>query len=88
MRSICLHCCLKHLGKAIVLLCESQLGYPEHLYIALGNLSEAEDEVLIKYPELAQKIREVRLEIEEDIKNGEKLIPLLLEIMELEKESE
>lgn len=88
MRSVCLHCGMKHVGKAIVLLCESQLGYPEHLYIALGNLSEAEDEVLIKYPKLAEKIRDIRLDIEEDIKNGEKLIPLLLEIMELEKESE
>lgn len=82
MRSKCLHCTLKHIGKAIVLLSESELGYPEHLYIALGNLSEAEDECLIAYPELAEEIREIRLDIEEDVKNGEKLIFLLNKIME------
>jgi len=86
MRSVCIHCALKHVGKAIVLISESQLGYPEHLYIALGNLSEAEDEILQKYPYLAEKIRNIRLQIEEDVSNGEKLIEILYDLMELDEE--
>jgi hypothetical protein len=81
MRSYCLHCTLKHIGKAVILLSEAKLGYPEHLYLAIGNLSEAEDECLIEHPELAEQIREIRLEIEDDIKEGEKLITLIIDIM-------
>ena len=81
MRSYCLHCTLKHIGKAVILLSEAKLGYPEHLYLAIGNLSEAEDECLIEHPELAERIREIRLEIEDDINKGEQLITLIIDIM-------
>lgn len=86
MRSFCMHCTLKHIGKAIVLLSEAKLGYPEHLYIAIGNLSEAEDECLIEHPELAERIREIRLRIEDDINEGEVLVSLIIDIMNEYKE--
>ena len=64
LRSSCLMCVRKHISKAIVLLSESSLGYPQHKWLAMGNLSEAEDESIRNYPELATKIREYRLKIE------------------------
>jgi hypothetical protein len=76
-------CGVKHISKAIILLSEAQLGYPVHFYLALGNLSEAEDELVLEYPELANKIRDLRLEIMEDVSEGVKLVDLLYELMEL-----
>ena len=60
LRSSCLICVRKHISKAIVLLSETSLGYPQHFWLAMGNLSEAEDESIRAYPELATKIREYR----------------------------
>jgi len=53
-------CVLKHLGQASVLLDEAKLGYPEHRWLAVGHLAEAESESLSDYPVLAQSIRETR----------------------------
>jgi len=64
MRNSCLVCVRKHIAKAIILLSESKLGYPQHLYLALGNLSEAEDEAVNTYPAFANRIRNCRLRIE------------------------
>jgi len=83
MRDSCIMCGVKHISKAIILLSEAQLGYPVHFYLALGNLSEAEDELVLEYPELANKIRDLRLEIMEDVSEGVKLVDLLYELMEL-----
>lgn len=60
LRNSCLICVRKHISKAIVLLSETNLGYPEHFWLAMGNLSEAEDESIKAFPELATKIREYR----------------------------
>ena len=83
MRESCILCGLKHVSKAIILLSEAQLGYPMHLYLALGNLSEAEDELVDEYPDLATEIRNLRLDIMEDVSEGTKLIDIMYKLMEL-----
>ena len=60
MRETCLYCVIKHLGKALVNLQEVRLGFPQFMLLVIGNLSEAEDESLQKYPEIANKIRDHR----------------------------
>ena len=65
MRKTCLACVKKHIGKALILLAESQNGYPLHFWLALANLSEAEDECVRDYPKLARNIRKIRLDIEQ-----------------------
>jgi hypothetical protein len=83
MRESCLSCVSKHIAKAIILLSESELGYPTHKYLALGNLSEAEDECLTSYPDLAKRIRRIRLQIEKDTIHGVKLNSILKTIIKL-----
>jgi hypothetical protein len=68
MRNSCLYCARKHLGKAEVLSSEALLGYPEYQWLVVGNLSEAEDECVVEYPELASEIREHRQKYMEDIR--------------------
>lgn len=41
---------------------EACLGYPEHTWLAVGNLSEAEDELVSEYPAMAEIVRAKRLE--------------------------
>ena len=57
MRTTCLLCVRKHLGKAEAQMNEARLGYPAHAGLAIGNLSEAADEALQEYPELSAEIR-------------------------------
>lgn len=57
MRKTCLLCVRKHLGKAEAQMNEVMQGYPHHAGLAIGNLSEAADECMMDYPELAQEIR-------------------------------
>jgi hypothetical protein len=66
VRDTCLQCVAKHLGQANVLLKETCKGYPEHYFIAIGHLAEAEDECVMKYPGLAAFLRDLRLQIEDD----------------------
>lgn len=40
---------------------EAELGYPFHKAYAIGNLSEAEEEAINKYPDIAQRIRKFRM---------------------------
>jgi hypothetical protein len=61
LRETCLYCVRKHLAQAIVLNIEARLGYPLHRWLAVGHLAEAESEAVNEYPELAEKIRLVRL---------------------------
>lgn len=61
MRESCLECAMKHIAKASILMDEAELGYPFHKAYAIGNLSEAEEECLGEYKELAERIREIRL---------------------------
>lgn len=61
MQESCLDCYRKHISKANVFENESLLGYPEHKYLACGELSCAEDEVLRDYPALASLTRDYRM---------------------------
>jgi predicted phosphoribosyltransferase len=47
-------------------LTESKLGHPEHKWLAIGHLAEAEAESVQMFPEFANKIRNERLKLIED----------------------
>lgn len=81
MRETCLFCVTKHISKAIVLVCEAVNGYPLHIHLAVGNLSEAEDECASEFPELSKKIRTIRLALmgQEGIFTPNSLMDLLKE---------
>jgi hypothetical protein len=62
-RASCLFCVSKHLATAQVLPDEARLGYPEHRWLAIGHLNEAESESISDYPLFAQKIRCLRVNL-------------------------
>lgn len=64
MRSSCPDCVRKHIAQAIILLAEARLGYPDHVWLAMGHLAEAEAEVVGSFPEIATYIRHQRLLIQ------------------------
>jgi len=71
-RESCMFCFEKHMAKALVLLKEVEAGYtPDkgypHLWLALGNLSEAEDEIIKEDKEMAQRVRQLRRKITMEI---------------------
>lgn len=57
MRPTCLLCVRKHIGKAEAQMNEARMGYKHHRGFAIGNLSEAADECLQLFPDLAEEIR-------------------------------
>lgn len=63
MRKYCLDCVIKHLGQAFVTQIESNSGYPEHILLTIGHLAEASEECMGVSKELAEEIRQNRLEI-------------------------
>ena len=63
MRKECIDCAIKHVAQAQILLDEAQLGYPNHRWLAVGHLAEAESELLGCAPELAQNIRALRITV-------------------------
>ena len=67
MRDPCLDCYRKHLGQAAALANEALQGYPWYQWLAVGHLAEAADEVVLAYPELADRTRRARLEYMEDL---------------------
>lgn len=60
MRPYCMACTVKHLGQAYVLQGEMGLGYPEHALGVIGHLTEASEECVAKYPDLANDLRRER----------------------------
>ena len=74
-RSFCPRCAIKHLGKAKILMDEARLGYPHHVWFALANMSEAEDEIVAHMPEQAEKIRQARKALEENIMDCDEYMP-------------
>jgi hypothetical protein len=60
-RQACIDCGRKHVAKARAKLVEAPLGYPRHAWYAVGELAEAEDELVAEYPECAAAVREARL---------------------------
>jgi hypothetical protein len=79
MRGTCLFCVSKHISQAIVLVTECCQGYPIHIWVAIGHLAEAETESCSEFPDLAEKIRKVRLALmgQEGEFNHEGLMNLL-----------
>lgn len=61
MRPPCIYCALKHIGQAEVLMGEVERGYPLHKWLAVGHISEAEEEILYFSKELANEIRNMRV---------------------------
>ena len=60
-RPSCLDCIRKHLAQASALMDEARQGHPQHRWLAIGHLGEAEAESLGAYPDLAKAIRKERL---------------------------
>jgi hypothetical protein len=87
MRKSCLCCVKKHIAKAIILFAEAELGYPLHFWLGLANLSEAEDECVRDYPDLARRIRKARIEIEVGQFKGD-LLDFIQEVLEIERKNE
>jgi len=65
----CLDCVIKHLADAKILQEESLRGYPEHILDVIGNLSQAEREIVVASSEIAEEIRQYRLLIIENMDN-------------------
>jgi len=67
VRPTCATCVkYKHLPNAIILLNESRSGYPDHYYLALGEMAQAEDELRSLYPRQADIIKSERKKLEKD----------------------
>lgn len=67
MRESCMDCARKHLAQAEILMMEFATGdYPTHKWYAVGHLAEAADEMMLKFPEIADRIRQVRLQYMDD----------------------
>ena len=64
-RPTCEMCARKHLGQASDLFQESLQGYPQHLWIAIGHLAEAEAESQSAYPDFAEAVRQERKKAEQ-----------------------
>jgi len=65
-REPCADCCRKHLGQASALLQESLQGYPDHRWLAIGHVAEAEAEIQGLHPDIAQGLRDTRKAMESD----------------------
>jgi predicted phosphoribosyltransferase len=63
VRESCLDCVRKHIAQAIILLKESKLGHPNHFWLALGHLAEAEEESMKDHLNFAEYIRKERHKI-------------------------
>ena len=83
MRDSCTDCCRKHLAQAMVLILEANKGYPLHAWLAVGHMAEAEDEMLERYPEIANDIRNQRLKLMETMREGKPAAPALMDLIEL-----
>ena len=82
-RYLCTKCARKHIAQAIILLNESKLGYPNHLWLAVGHLAEAEAEIEVKYHDIAARIREERLQVVEGVDREGVLLDIISELTEL-----
>ncbi len=64
MRPTCLFCARKHLAQASILAAEAQMGYPDHVWLAIGHMAEASEELIDTYPDMARDIRTYRKSME------------------------
>ena len=68
-----------------MLLDEARLGYPEHLWLAVGHMAEAESEALEMSQELAEEIRNHRTLLIEDHEYEVPVLELIRKTTALEK---
>jgi len=80
-RDFCARCAIKHLAQASILLKESALGYPVHVYYAMGHMAEASDELVAGDSRMANRIRDERLKIEDGLRTGNEYFPQFKELM-------
>jgi hypothetical protein len=69
-RDFCARCAIKHLGQAAILIKESCMGYPVHVYYAMAHMAEASDELVSMMPVEANRIRDERLKVEDSLRTG------------------
>ena len=74
-RDFCPRCTIKHLGQAAILVKESAMGYPLHIYMSLAHMAEASDELVAMMPDEANAIRDERLKLEDSLKTGVPYMP-------------
>ncbi|HSW49529.1 MAG TPA: hypothetical protein VLH09_05105 [Bryobacteraceae bacterium] len=60
---------------------EALLGHPDHGWLAVGQLSEAEDEIVVLYPAVAEAIREHRKRYEESLETDAVYVVPTLEML-------
>ena len=65
IRKPCLDCTRKHIASALVLMIEYVQTHSHHIWLAVGELNQAEQECMFQCPSLAEKIRDARLKIME-----------------------
>jgi hypothetical protein len=63
MRHSCLDCVRKHIASANSLMIEYLQTYGHHIWLAVGELAQAERESIAQYPRITQKIRDARLDL-------------------------
>ena len=66
MRDPCIDCVVRHLAQAHVLLEEAAMGYPNHVYLAIGHIAEASEEIRGISQDMALDLRRLRKQIEQD----------------------
>lgn len=80
-RAFCPRCAIKHLGKAKILMDEARLGYPHHVWYAMANMSEAEDELVTFMSAQATAIRRKRLRMQRALAAGRLWVPNFTRLM-------
>ncbi|MDD3471115.1 MAG: hypothetical protein PHE53_14230 [Thermoguttaceae bacterium] len=72
MRKSCRYCTLKHIGSAMVLAEEIANGNldPTHVAMMIGHLGQAESQSQERWPEIAQTLRKIRQNAEENYWNA------------------
>ena len=86
MRVSCLNCARKHLANACVLIHEARFGYPDHMWLAIGHLCQAEVELAEAFPLLATAVHQHRKAYEESA--GEYSVPIMKLIGECSGEAQ
>lgn len=72
MRTSCRYCTLKHIGSAMVIEEEIANGNldPTHVALMIGHLAQAESQSQERLPEIAQTLRKIRQNAEENYWNA------------------
>lgn len=97
MRESCYDCTRKHLSQALVIAHELPQyagdDKDDHLWVWVGHMAEAADQIQKAQPAIAEKIRDARLRVMDDVKMVYELdlnsfIREISEIVELESQDD